>query len=182
MNADYAARISTVSSSIGYGGGSVENGNQENKHVCSTNALESHWKNNFAAHSEDYNQYYGDQKTGLSRFYPGFLQTSCPTTYDPRVRPWYSSAASGPKDVILVLDTSGSMSYAGRMTKTKNAAKAVINMLSWADHATVIGFNSGVKTMTDTYLMEATAANKILMNNFIDSLYANGPTNYEVAF
>lgn len=74
------------------------------------------------------------------------------------------------------------MSYAGRMTKTKNAAKAVINMLSWADHATVIGFSSGVKTMTDTYLMEATAANKILMNNFIDSLYASGVTNYETAF
>jgi len=33
-------------------------------------------------------------------------------------------------------------------------------MLSWADHATVISFSSGVKTMSDSKLMEATAANK----------------------
>lgn len=69
-----------------------------------------------------------------------------------------------------------------RMTKTKNAAKAVVDMLSWADHATVIGFSSSVKTMTDTKLMAATSTNKQLMNNFIDSLNANGSTNYEVAF
>lgn len=96
----------------------------------------------------------------MSRNYPGFLETNCPTTYDPRIRPWYSSAASGPKDVILVLDISGSMTNYNRLTKTKNAAKAVISMLSWADHATVIGFNSNVKTMTDSKLMEATSANK----------------------
>lgn len=52
------------------------------------------------------------------------------------------------------------MTNYNRLTKTKNAAKAVINMLSWADHATVIGFNSNVKTMTDSKLMEATSANK----------------------
>ncbi len=35
--------------------------------------------------------------------------------YDPRVRPWYVAASSGPKDVVLILDTSGSMENAGRM-------------------------------------------------------------------
>ena len=29
--------------------------------------------------------------------------------YDPRYRPWYAAAASGPKDVVLVIDCSGSM-------------------------------------------------------------------------
>ena len=70
----------------------------------------------------------------------------------------------------------------GRMKKTKDAAKSVINMLSWADYATVIGFSSSVKTMTDTKLIAATSTNKQLMNNFIDSLNASGSTNYEVAF
>ena len=29
--------------------------------------------------------------------------------YDARFRPWYAAAASGPKDVVLTLDNSGSM-------------------------------------------------------------------------
>ena len=31
-------------------------------------------------------------------------------TFDPRFRPWYSAAASGPKNVVMVIDVSGSMS------------------------------------------------------------------------
>ena len=48
---------------------------------------------------------------------PGY-SFDCPYgefTYDPRVRPWYVGASSGPKDVIIVLDTSGSMNSLGRM-------------------------------------------------------------------
>lgn len=33
----------------------------------------------------------------------------CDPTYDPRFRPWYVSAISGPKNVIIILDLSGSM-------------------------------------------------------------------------
>ena len=29
----------------------------------------------------------------------------CTESYDPRFRPWYAAAASGPKDVVLVIDT-----------------------------------------------------------------------------
>ena len=51
------------------------------------------------------------------RMLPGY-SFDCPYgdfTFDPRVRPWYVGASSGPKDVIIVLDTSGSMNSLGRM-------------------------------------------------------------------
>ena len=54
------------------------------------------------------------------RMYPGSPGT-CPNgrnNYDPRVRPWYVAASSGPKDVILVLDTSASMDNNGRLVST----------------------------------------------------------------
>ena len=47
----------------------------------------------------------------------------CPNgrnTYNPTVRPWYVAASSGPKDVILVIDTSGSMRERGRMVSKFN--------------------------------------------------------------
>ena len=46
----------------------------------------------------------------------------CGTTYDPRYREWFAGAAAGPKDVIIVIDTSGSMSIAGRIKLAKEAA------------------------------------------------------------
>ena len=29
--------------------------------------------------------------------------------YDPRFRPWFAAATSGPKDVVIIVDTSRSM-------------------------------------------------------------------------
>ena len=47
----------------------------------------------------------------------------CVRTYDARFRPWYSTASTGPKDIIIVLDTSGSMIKNDRLATAKNAAK-----------------------------------------------------------
>lgn len=33
----------------------------------------------------------------------------CSEEYDPRFRPWFANAATGPKDVFIVIDSSGSM-------------------------------------------------------------------------
>jgi len=47
--------------------------------------------------------------------YPGFLWprscggSQCGETYDPRSRPWYAQGATGTKNVVIIIDTSGSM-------------------------------------------------------------------------
>ena len=52
-------------------------------------------------------QYFGSEE-GLVRLYPGrewdtnFVGFY--NDYDPRVRPWYIAATSGPKDVVIILD------------------------------------------------------------------------------
>merc|ERR1719149_215764 len=51
-------------------------------------------------------EYYGSQSLGNYVQWPGMKDCDA---YDPRYRPWYAAAASGPKDVVLVIDTSGSM-------------------------------------------------------------------------
>ena len=46
---------------------------------------------------------------GLFRRIPAVYQEQC-GEFDPRRRPWFVAASSGPKDVVLVIDISGFMS------------------------------------------------------------------------
>ena len=67
--------------------------------------------------------------------------------YDPRLRPWYLSASNGPKNVIFILDVSGSMSQNGRLESMKKAAIEMIDSLSFADYIGVVTFSSKAQTL-----------------------------------
>mmetsp|Transcript_25508 Transcript_25508/g.51932 ORF Transcript_25508/g.51932 Transcript_25508/m.51932 type:complete len:162 (+) Transcript_25508:465-950(+) len=58
---------------------------------------------------------------GMFRQIPASHREEC-GSYDPRRRPWFVAASSGPKDVVLILDVSGSMSDYGRLSIMKDAA------------------------------------------------------------
>ena len=64
-------------------------------------------------------EYYGSTR-GTYMQWPGM--EDCGGSYDPRFREWFAGAAAGPKDVVIVVDTSGSMS-GPRMSLAQDAAK-----------------------------------------------------------
>ncbi|CAE6973425.1 CACNA2D2 [Symbiodinium natans] len=70
-------------------------------------------------------QYFADQKSGSYIGWPAM--DWCPTNYDPRFRPWYASGSTGPKDVLIVVDVSGSMGEASIAAgETSMCQKAII--------------------------------------------------------
>lgn len=126
---------------------------------------------------------------GVFRIYPGNMKT-CPNgvdNYDPRIRPWYVAASSGPKDVVIILDTSGSMAQRGRMDLMRDAAKRVVNTLGVSDYFSIIEFNDdsahiyggadGLKM-----LLRATDKNKKDALDGIDGLRPAGSTNFGAGF
>jgi len=120
--------------------------------------------------------YYGDQNTGALVEYPE-LQI-CTDNYDARFRPWYASAVSGPKDVVAVIDVSGSM-QGNRILLARQAADAVIDTLTWADRVTLITFNEGVASKYSTDLVKGTEENIEKMSAWIESNFnAGGGTNF----
>lgn len=105
--------------------------------------------------------------------------------YDPRRRPWFVAASSGPKDVVLVIDTSGSMDDYGRMDTAKRAAITVVDTLTVADRVAVVSFSDTASQIGDYYstnLVRATKANKDHLIQSIKNLYADGATNFHAAF
>jgi hypothetical protein len=85
--------------------------------------------------------YAGFQDDGVFTQWPAI--SWCPTTYDPRFRPWYSASVTNPKVLILAIDISGSMAGT-RITLALEAAKAVLNTCAWKDEVGLVLFNSAV--------------------------------------
>ena len=118
------------------------------------------------------------QRLGTYMQWPGVEW--CTDTYDPRYRPWYAAAAAGPKDVVVVVDVSGSMT-GSRIGMARDAAKAVLDTLTEADYASIIVFSSRADAYSTT-LVQATEANKKLMESWISSnVLAGGGTDFNAA-
>ena len=126
--------------------------------------------------------YFGSS-TGAFRIWPGRQAFEC-GAFDPRVRPWYIAASSGPKNVVLVLDTSGSMGSNGVLELMKAAAKQIVNTLTVGDRVAVVEFDSSPKVIAQEgrYLFQATSENKEVVLAAIDSFRALGGTNILSAF
>ena len=113
--------------------------------VCATRGLDDRFKEQFKAENDWLAwQYFGSDK-GMFRSYPAGAKAG---DYDPRLRPWYTIAANGPKDVVVVVDVSGSMSSNNRMDLTKNALKALVDSLAPTDRLGLVEFSSSSEVST----------------------------------
>ena len=84
-------------------------------------------------------------RNGVMRLYPARHSKVC-DDYDNRKRPWYIAASSGPKDIIIILDISGSMRRQDRISLAKTAAIDVINTFTIGDYFGVVLFSNITRT------------------------------------
>lgn len=91
-------------------------------------------------------QYYGSD-SGTTIFYPRFEWTkpcanSALTDYDPRNRPWYVSAISAQKNVILLIDLSDVLPDPAnkRLNRMKQSANLLLSSLSYRDFVGIITY------------------------------------------
>ena len=83
------------------------------------------------------------------------------------------------KDIIFVVDKSGSMS-GDKIAQVKTVFTKIISDLPPDDYFNVIFFDTTIRTYSST-LMEANAKNKADAANFVNGLDANGGTNINQA-
>lgn len=155
--------------------------------MCYTRALDT-WFQQKRSNDQDFwrNEYnveppqlFVGTQDGTFRIHPARHANTC-GDFDPRSRPWYVSGSSGPKNVVLVLDTSGSMKGI-RLDLLKQAAIRVVETLTISDRVGVVHFSSQATVVT-TEMLIATAENKQDLVNKINAFEASGATNFFDAF
>ncbi|XP_059090756.1 voltage-dependent calcium channel subunit alpha-2/delta-2-like isoform X2 [Tigriopus californicus] len=149
-----------------------------------TQALDSVFKENQKAFPDIYWQTFGSQD-GYMRVFPTTRWRTfgdLPDLYDVRRRPWYIHGSVSPKDVVILLDTSGSM-HGQSLDIMKLAAKTMMNTLGEDDFVNVAQFARNVSWVTPclTSLVQANSRNKRLLFDGIDNLVDHQIANYSQA-
>uniref|UniRef100_A0AC35U714 VWFA domain-containing protein n=1 Tax=Rhabditophanes sp. KR3021 TaxID=114890 RepID=A0AC35U714_9BILA len=121
-------------------------------------------------------QYIGTY-SGLTKLYPAKAWVVEPKIYtydlyDPRYRPWFYAAESAPKDILLLLDFSGS-AKGQTQHLTKMTVLHVLSTLNPNDYINAIWFNSRkdlvMKNCFEGFV-PATTRNKRLLRNLLENI------------
>ena len=110
--------------------------------------------------------------------------------YDPRIRPWFIGASTGPKDIVLVVDKSASMSNRiGDENRTKwdlvlDAVGDIIDTFTFADYVAIVTFSNEASTVPKgSDLLRGRAENLSLLKEALLEEAPSGETkNFTAAF
>ncbi|XP_061473842.1 voltage-dependent calcium channel subunit alpha-2/delta-2 isoform X1 [Rhineura floridana] len=122
--------------------------------------------------------------TGVTRFYPAtpWRMPNKIDLYDVRRRPWYIQGASSPKDMVIIVDVSGSVS--GLTLKLmKTSVHDMLNTLSDDDYVNVASFNQNAQPVSCfKHLVQANIRNKNVFKEKVELMEAQGTTDYKAGF
>eukprot|EP00752_Nemacystus_decipiens_P012745 g11286.t1 len=120
--------------------------------------------------------------TGVFRIFPGAHYAAECGDYDPRIRPWYVAASSGPKDVVIVVDISASMKDNGRFILAKDAVQTVLGTMNEHTFVNIVLFESEAKVITsDGVLVPASDENTDMLLGLLAEVEPRRSTNFEAA-
>ncbi|XP_051528526.1 voltage-dependent calcium channel subunit alpha-2/delta-3-like isoform X3 [Myxocyprinus asiaticus] len=123
-------------------------------------------------------QYFGSAK-GFFRQYPGVKwhpDEHGVIAFDCRNRKWYIQAATSPKDVVILVDVSGSMKGL-RLTIARQTVASILDTLGDDDFFNIIAYNQEihyVEPCLNGTLVQADSTNKDHFKEHLDKLFAKG--------
>nr|XP_033814818.1 voltage-dependent calcium channel subunit alpha-2/delta-1 isoform X1 [Geotrypetes seraphini] len=148
-----------------------------------TGALDDVFKRNREEDSTLLWQVFGSA-TGLARYYPAspWVNKTTIDLYDVRRRPWYIQGAASPKDMLILVDVSGSVS--GLTLKLiRTSVSEMLETLSDDDYVNVASFSNNAQDVSCfTHLVQANVRNKKVLQEAVHKMGAKGMTDYKKGF
>ncbi|XP_012150257.1 voltage-dependent calcium channel subunit straightjacket isoform X2 [Megachile rotundata] len=128
-------------------------------------------------------QYFGSA-TGFMRQYPATNWFMEPVDlFDCRTRSWYIEAASSPKDILILIDTSGSMTGIRREI-ARHVVNNILDTLGNNDFVNIITFSNVTKEVVPCFndtLVQANLANVRELKRAIANLNTEKIANFSLA-
>ncbi|XP_051545218.1 voltage-dependent calcium channel subunit alpha-2/delta-4-like isoform X2 [Myxocyprinus asiaticus] len=130
-------------------------------------------------------QYFGSS-SGFFRLYPGIKWTpdsNGVVDFDCRNRNWYIQAATSPKDIVIVVDVSGSMKGL-KMTIAKHTINTILDTLGENDFVNVIAYTDYVRYVEPCFkgtLVQADLDNREHFKLLVEELHVKGEAKVKKA-
>lgn len=103
--------------------------------------------------------------------------------YDCRLRPWYIEAAASPKDMIILVDISGSM-RGQRKDIAKHVVSNILETLTTNDFVNILKFSERIESVVECFnesLVPATLNNIRSLNAGMENIETEKIANYSAA-
>lgn len=158
------------------------------KAIMWTEDLDEVFKQNYQSDPALSWQYFGSD-TGILRHFPASQwdphdPDSNADTYDCRKRSWYIETATCSKDIVILLDNSGSM--AGfRFHVAKFTIRSILDTFSNNDFFTIFNYSSTAEDIIKCFegaLVQATPENINVFNDAISKMKPLGYANLSIAY
>nr|XP_017513594.2 voltage-dependent calcium channel subunit alpha-2/delta-4 [Manis javanica] len=123
-------------------------------------------------------QYFGSS-AGFFRIFPGIKWTPDENgviAFDCRNRGWYIQAATSPKDIVILVDMSGSMKGL-RMAIAKHTISTILDTLGENDFVNIIAYNDYIHYIEPCFkgiLVQANRDNREHFKQLVDELMVKG--------
>ena len=137
---------------------------ESNKDMCVISTQINNWKSNF---DEGVVWQYFASNDGLYAVYPYFNLTDC---YDYEVQPWYVSAVTGNKNLVIMMDTSYSDDGEFILERMKEVVNEFLNSLSSNDYVTIVDYSSFARLYENASLVQGTNDNLGYLKSYVDGI------------
>ncbi|XP_077987159.1 voltage-dependent calcium channel subunit alpha-2/delta-1-like [Glandiceps talaboti] len=149
-----------------------------------TSGLDEVFVENYKKDTDLIWQYFGSSE-GFMRTYPAHIWSLGPNAidqYDVRRRGWYIQAVASPKDMMILIDVSGSV-HGLVLELIRSSAVSLIDTLGENDFVNVVSFNESALLIScfETFV-QANERNKNILKEQIKQLTDNGIARFDVGF
>ncbi|XP_060595875.1 voltage-dependent calcium channel subunit alpha-2/delta-2-like isoform X2 [Ruditapes philippinarum] len=145
-------------------------------------ALDKVFTENYKKDPEILWQYFGSQ-SGFMRTLPASRWETGDEVdlYDVRRRPWYTQGSSSPKDMLILIDTSGSV-FGQALELIKVAVKSLLDTLGENDFVNIAHFSKEAHNVSRCFngtFVQANYRNKKKLIEEVNGIEAGGMANYK---
>jgi len=134
------------------------------------NGMESAWNFNLASYPNELAWQYV-ATSNIYGIFPNFNWShvnECPGSYSPEFRPWFVSATTGQKNLVLLIDTTSGVNSTDRLNAEILFVNTILDTLSSYDYVNIVRYSSFPVMFTNS-LIQATYENIILLKQWVNT-------------